>query len=321
MFEELTIRRGSGKALYLQIYEHLSTRIATRQLSPATQLPTEKHLAQQLRVSRNTVSMAYARLERERRIESIPGRGTFVTGEDGGTTVEGHKVRLERLLDLALEEAFGSGFSLEEYAKVVDAQLRRHRRRLRQTRIWFIECNQEQLAAFAADIRSELDVETRPLLLDALQAHPEEVARTIAATDVVVTSVYHGPEVMRLLPRHRVHIVALEPRLDTLIQVAHIPSSARVGLVCRSDRFAQDAAATLREAKIDLPGLNVIRTADAAELKQALKDLSVAIVSPGRRQEVEQAAPAGLSVIEFVYRPHTGSLNLIRTLLVEKQKG
>ena len=318
--EGFRIRRSGGKAIYRQLYEELTKRIASGALASGAQLPTEKALATDLGVSRNTVSTAYAWLERERLAESIPGRGTFVLGADRQLLEEGHREHVDHLFDLALEEALNSGFSLEAYVRMFQRHVRRRRETLRQTRVWFVECNQEQLSAFASAVGRELGVETIPVLLDDLRRDPKEALRELSDSDLVLTSAYHGPEVMGLLPRRRIGTVALQPKLDSLIEIARIPDSARIGLFCMSERFAKDIAATLSEARLQMEALRVVRTEDKRELRRVLRELDAAIVSPGRRQNIEALAPAGLKLIEFVYVPHPGSLNLIRMSIVEKQK-
>ncbi len=82
-------------------------------LEPGETLPTVRGLAVELRVSANAVAGAYAELEREGVLETVPGRGTVVRSA-------GSAGREERLPELcALEDAFlrdaaALGFSLDD---------------------------------------------------------------------------------------------------------------------------------------------------------------------------------------------------------------
>ena len=64
--------------LYQQLYGHLRKAILAGRLSKGMKLPSTRALAEELRVSRNTVLTAYDQLTAEGYIESVEGSGTFV---------------------------------------------------------------------------------------------------------------------------------------------------------------------------------------------------------------------------------------------------
>jgi len=64
--------------LHRQVYDELRSRIVSGQLSSGALLPSSRTLAVTLRVSRNTVVMAYERLRAEGYVTSRPGGGTSV---------------------------------------------------------------------------------------------------------------------------------------------------------------------------------------------------------------------------------------------------
>lgn len=61
------------------IYEHLKREIMDKLLYPGSRLPREVDLAKRLGVGQVTLRSALARLEAEKLIERMPGKGTFVT--------------------------------------------------------------------------------------------------------------------------------------------------------------------------------------------------------------------------------------------------
>ncbi len=61
------------------IYEQLKRQILDRTFFPGMRLPNEKILARRLNVGQVTLRSALARLEAEKLVERIPGRGTFVS--------------------------------------------------------------------------------------------------------------------------------------------------------------------------------------------------------------------------------------------------
>jgi DNA-binding transcriptional regulator YhcF (GntR family) len=322
MVQSFQVERRGGKAIYLQIYEHIVDQIRSRIIGPGIQLPTEASLAKNLTVSRNTVSMAYQQLEREGLVESTPGRGTFVTYDASATSVPttGKKERISRLLDLAVEETLALDLSLDDYAKLSKRHLAEQRKKLRTSQICVIECNEEQLLIFADDIRREIGIAITPILLDDFREKKHDVMTTLDKADIILTSVYHSSEVLTLCPNRRIDVVGLQPQLDSLIQIAHLPDTTRVGLVCRSKLFSGDIINTLKESKLSFPSFSVVETTDNSELQERLTGFDAVIVSPGRLQDVQSLKTNGMPVIEFVYSLSGASMNLIKTLIVENQR-
>ena len=68
----------SGKPVYLQLVDQVKAAAASGAVQPGDPLPSIRPLAEELRVNRNTVAKAYAELEHERVIETIPGKGCFL---------------------------------------------------------------------------------------------------------------------------------------------------------------------------------------------------------------------------------------------------
>ncbi len=61
------------------VYEHLRQEILERRLCPGSRLPREVELAKQLGVGQVTLRSALARLEAEKLVERMPGKGTYIT--------------------------------------------------------------------------------------------------------------------------------------------------------------------------------------------------------------------------------------------------
>ncbi|MBX6353028.1 MAG: GntR family transcriptional regulator [Thermoflavifilum sp.] len=64
--------------VYQQVMDGIKAAIASGWLKPGDKLPSVRELALELTINHNTVAKAYQELERERVIEVIRGRGTFV---------------------------------------------------------------------------------------------------------------------------------------------------------------------------------------------------------------------------------------------------
>lgn len=68
----------SGKPVYLQLADQVRYAAASGALRPGDSLPSIRPLAEELRVNRNTIAKAYAELESQGVIETLPGKGCFL---------------------------------------------------------------------------------------------------------------------------------------------------------------------------------------------------------------------------------------------------
>jgi GntR family transcriptional regulator len=94
----------SRTPIYKQIIDNVS-RLAVRGiLAPESQLPSVRSLAIELSINPNTIAKAYAELERESIIYSVPGKGSFITGDIEKLRQRGQeKLRLQ--IEAVAEEA------------------------------------------------------------------------------------------------------------------------------------------------------------------------------------------------------------------------
>ena len=73
------VDRQNSFALYKQIIEQIKNQIGDGRLPPGTRLPTVRHLAEELGVTRLTIQNAYSELQTTGWLEATVGRGTFVS--------------------------------------------------------------------------------------------------------------------------------------------------------------------------------------------------------------------------------------------------
>lgn len=74
----LQLNFSSGLPVYRQIADQVRVAAASGALRTGEPLPGIRPLAEQLRVNRNTVAKAYAELEAQGVIETLPGKGCFL---------------------------------------------------------------------------------------------------------------------------------------------------------------------------------------------------------------------------------------------------
>ena len=68
----------AGKPVYLQLADQIRHAAASGRLRAGDPLPSLRPLAEELRINRNTIAKAYAELESQGIIETIPGKGFFL---------------------------------------------------------------------------------------------------------------------------------------------------------------------------------------------------------------------------------------------------
>ena len=69
----------SKKPLYEQIIEQIKLLVIKGHLSPGDAIPSVRKMAQTLDITPSTVAKAYQELERQKVIETIRAKGTFIT--------------------------------------------------------------------------------------------------------------------------------------------------------------------------------------------------------------------------------------------------
>jgi GntR family transcriptional regulator len=74
----LQIDFKTGKPVYLQLVDQIRYAAASGALRHGEALPSIRPLAEELRVNRNTIAKAYAELESQGIIETMPGKGCFL---------------------------------------------------------------------------------------------------------------------------------------------------------------------------------------------------------------------------------------------------
>ena len=113
----------SGLPAYLQLVDQVKAAAASGSLRAGDSLPSIRPLAEELRLNRNTVAKAYAELENQGVIETIPGKGCFVSGNNSPLKKE---VRLKMLsddIDAAIVQAHHLQIEDDQFLNLVRKRL------------------------------------------------------------------------------------------------------------------------------------------------------------------------------------------------------
>lgn len=104
----------SRQPIYEQIIEQVKLYVIKGRLAPGDAIPSVRKMAQSLGVTPSTVAKAYQELERQKVIETIRARGTFI-GQNVEVSLE--KEQQEKIcqrLRSEILELKRSGYSLED---------------------------------------------------------------------------------------------------------------------------------------------------------------------------------------------------------------
>lgn len=101
----VTLNFKSGKPVYLQVVDQVKAAAASGAVRAGEPLPSIRPLAEELRVNRNTVAKAYAELESQGVIETVPGKGCFVRAGHSPYRKEVRRELLAQAIDDAVVQA------------------------------------------------------------------------------------------------------------------------------------------------------------------------------------------------------------------------
>ncbi|NCC82344.1 MAG: GntR family transcriptional regulator [Clostridia bacterium] len=116
---KIILSNSSPEPLYEQIIRQLKGNIIKRILEPGDPLPSIRVLAKDLQISVITTKRAYEELEREGFIETIPGKGSFVSSENQDFLREKRYRDFEDQLRVIVNEAREIGLSQKEIFEIV----------------------------------------------------------------------------------------------------------------------------------------------------------------------------------------------------------
>jgi len=109
----LTLNYRDTRPIYGQIKDGLRKMIVTGALAVDERLPSVRALAVDLAINPNTIQRAYAELEAEGFIYSVPGKGSFVSDRKDAAAL--HREELMEKLRQLLQEL--------RYLSVTDAEI------------------------------------------------------------------------------------------------------------------------------------------------------------------------------------------------------
>lgn len=113
----------AGKPVYLQLVDQIRYAAASGAIQAGEPLPSIRPLAEELRVNRNTIAKAYAELEGQGIIETIPGKGCFLKASANPFSKQVRKELLVKEIDEAVVTAHHLQVDRDAFLKLVEERL------------------------------------------------------------------------------------------------------------------------------------------------------------------------------------------------------
>ena len=114
------ISNSSSSPIYEQITRQIKDHILQGELKAGDALPSMRVLAKELRISLITTKRAYEELERDGFIETVPGKGCFVSEKNTEFLREEQLRQVEGFLQQAADAARRCGLSLNELREMLE---------------------------------------------------------------------------------------------------------------------------------------------------------------------------------------------------------
>ncbi|WP_252254870.1 GntR family transcriptional regulator [Clostridium sp. ZBS12] len=115
---DILINNSSPTKLYEQIQNQIKTQILNGLVTAGEPLPSIRALAKELKVSIITTKRAYEELEKENFIETVVGKGTFVSGINSERLKEAAISEIENSLEQVILSAKSIGLTLDQCIEI-----------------------------------------------------------------------------------------------------------------------------------------------------------------------------------------------------------
>ncbi|MEG2412008.1 GntR family transcriptional regulator [Clostridium sp.] len=315
----ITIDKKNGIPLYIQVKKQIMYLIKDGTLRVGSKMPTERELSQELVVSRNTISAAYNELESKGVLKSIRGNGTYVAEEAVSWRNEDSRKKINKFVDLALEEALECGIDPDDFLEIVNNRVDEKKDLMNNVTSAFVECNIEQSRMFSKEITSLTNVNTIPFTLIDLEQMSSETKDKLSACEVIISPFNHINEVNKFLNGWNKEIigVSINPNLESIVRIARHPSDTKFSFICLSEEFIFKIKSALENAGLGDLSVEYFNGLNEDGLKEVIDRSEVLIVTPGRYKDICKFNDENKELIEFSYSLESASVKTLKSKIVE----
>lgn len=108
----------SKLSLYEQIQSQIKSQILAGDIKPGEMLPSIRNLAKEIKVSIITTKRAYEELEKEGFLETVQGKGTFISNKNKERMKEIAMYDIENKLEDTIRQMKSIGISFDESLEI-----------------------------------------------------------------------------------------------------------------------------------------------------------------------------------------------------------
>ncbi len=294
---DLDVTRDSDVPISTQIYWQLVYQIDSGRLQPGARLSPVRELGAALRVNPNTIRAVYRRLADGGYVNSRHGAGTVVADRPPKRR---RQEALGGIVGEFLRRAAEAGFTADEVAAATFAAASERRRPGPLVRVLFAECTTADAGYDAERLNNAFagQVEVEGTLLDEI---PDRLERF--HYDLIATTTFHADEAQALAGGAAPVVAMLvgPGYVEMVHEIAGLPAGSRVGVVCASERGAENIAETLAIAGTKGVELSAVLIGDDAGMAELNRTADLILMS---REALARGMDAGLDRPERV-RPWT----------------
>ena len=120
----ISVNSSSNEPIYKQIIRQVRDHIISGKIEPGEILPSIRNMAKELGISVITTKRAYEELEKQGLVESVGGKGTFVTSENGEFIREKRVHQMEEKLAEVIKESKMLNIGLQGLKMMVEVLYR-----------------------------------------------------------------------------------------------------------------------------------------------------------------------------------------------------
>lgn len=213
-------------SFFEQAFLQLVTALHMGKVGAGDRLPSVRQMALRNSINHKTAFSIYQRLHAEGYITLRRGSGAYVADIDQADLEQAYCLSLFKLIKSNFEEANRLRISPRDFTKLAQSYL--NKSQLKSVKVAVIECNEEQIGVFAAEISNRLGIMVHPLLLTQLETPDRATQRILTRVDLFTTTHFHFKQVKVLLDSY--HKKLLQLRLNPSF-VPTIVDAARQGSV------------------------------------------------------------------------------------------
>ena len=211
-------------SLFQQAFLQLVTALHMGKVGAGDRLPSVRQMALRNNINHKTAFSIYQRLHLEGYITLRRGSGAYVSDIDHADLEQAYCLSLFKLIKSNFAEADRLKISPRDFTKLSQSYL--NKSQLKSVKVAVIECNEEQIGVFAAEITNRLGVVVHPLLLSQLENPTHNTHRLLARAELFTTTHFHFKQVKPLLEGY--HKKLLQLRLNPSF-VPSLVNAARQG--------------------------------------------------------------------------------------------